>query len=112
MPTDNETPFAFAPTSIMEQEVVVRLNRATGMAHISSCWPTWTARLVKRYGRPHHTAISQAGDQVVCAFWNIPLRLITFRKPSRRGARNPAGLEKAQEVRQAGRLTREALKTS
>ena len=103
MPTDNEMPFAFASTSFEEQEVVIRLSRTTGLAHISSCWPTWTARLFKRYGRPRRTALSQPGGKVVCAFWDIPIRFLTFRRASRPGPRNLAGLAKAREVRKAGR---------
>ena len=111
MATDDDKPLHFAPTSLHEQEVVVRFDRSSGMAYVSSCWPMWTARFLKRYGRPQRLNLSPRDGKVTCAVWEIPIRLITFRKPSRPGPRNPAGLAKARKARWAGRPIRESLKT-
>ena len=102
MQTQNPTPGAFPSASFEEEEVVIRLSSTAGLALIASSWPTWTARLFKRYGRPYGTMLSQAGGKVLCTFWQIPIGLVTFRKPSRPRPRRLAGHAKTRKS--AGRV--------
>jgi hypothetical protein len=102
MLTDNKTLFGFAPESFKEHEVTVRLNRTTGLAHIASCCPSWTARLAKRYGLPRQAVLSQPSGTIVWAIWELPIGLVTLRKPGWSRRRKLAGIVKVAWVREAG----------
>lgn len=65
-----------ASCAIAEQEVIVRLDRLDGVAHICSCWPDMTRKLAKRYGPPER--VSTHKGKVTSAWWRVPIRLIRF----------------------------------
>lgn len=61
-----------------EAEVIVRLDYADGQAHITvHAWPAMATKMEKRYGP------SLDGHSEQSRRWRVPLRLISFRKPSR-----------------------------
>ena len=72
-------PTKYAPTSREESEVVIRLDRVSGEARLSSTWPGWSAKLERLYGRPDKESVN--GDaQVTCAFWTVPIQRVSFRR--------------------------------
>jgi len=84
---------AFAYTSTAEQEVVIRLDRTDGQAHIGSCWPSVSRRLCKRYGPPSKVSKSSRDGRITCAWWVVPLRCVSFRSLTpRKAPRTPAGI--------------------
>ena len=97
--------------SIAEQEVVVRLDRQSGQAHICSSWPMWSQRLEKRYGRPTKVSKVSKDGEVSAAFWDVPIGLITFRKSGKSGKGNAKDLERARAAKKTGRSSRDTLKT-
>jgi hypothetical protein len=99
---DDQKLLDFASTSVSEQEVVIRLSRVTGLAHISCCWPTWTGRFFKRYGRPQRVSVSKENGRATCTFWDIPIRYLTFRRPQPLGRGNLDALKRGQKGRQKG----------
>ena len=65
----------FAPTILDEQEVVIRLDRKAGVAHVCSCWPDMMKRIEKRHGSPKETTVDGQG-RVTSAFWVLPLDFV------------------------------------
>ena len=62
----------FAPATETESEVVLRLDGAEEILHITSAWPKWSRRFYKRFGKP--TRVSRRPDgSVTCAFWTLPI---------------------------------------
>ena len=101
----------FASTAIDEQEVVVRLERVTGQAHITSCCPTWSRRLTRLYGPPHRVVKDRDGH-VTTAIWRVPANLITFRRPGKARVGNPANLARARTAPTQGRASSESRETA
>jgi hypothetical protein len=96
----------WAPTSIAEQEVVIRLVRETGRAVICSTWPAISRRLEKRYGPPARVSLSSEGG-IAASFWELPeYALISFRRPTSR-KRQRTGERRADAARRNGRFARE-----
>jgi hypothetical protein len=60
-------------------EVVIRIDRSDGMAHICSTWPAYSRRLEKRYGNP--AKYTEREGKVTSASWAIPKGRITIRRP-------------------------------
>ena len=85
----------YASSALDEQEVVVRLERVTSHAHITSCCPTWSRRLTRLYGPPHRVTKDPDGN-VTTAIWRVPANLITFRRPGKPRVGNPANLAHAR----------------
>ena len=101
----------YASTALDEQEVVVRLERVTGQAHITSCCPTWSRRLTRLYGPPHRVVKDSAGH-VTMAAWTVPIAQITFRRPRKPRVGNPANLARARTAPTQGGASRESLETT
>jgi len=78
-----------------EMEVTIGLDRESRQAHICSAWPEWTRKLERLYGSPKR--ITERDGKVTSAFWTIPLRLVTLRKPGRRTRVSEALREAARE---------------
>lgn len=64
-----------------EAEVVIRLDRLDGQAHICSTWAAKSRLLERRYGEPSRV-VSRAGI-VVSAWWVVPVARISFRSAPR-----------------------------
>ena len=96
----DDKPLALAPTPVEEQEVTTRLSRTTGLAHIVSCWPGKTKRFQKRYGPPQR--VSMRNGLVTAAFWDVPLRCITFRSAPPQHPGNIQALKRARRTRKRG----------
>jgi len=73
----------YASNSIAEQEVVIRLDRETGQAHVSSAWPEWSRKLAKLYGPPQKTSKSSRDGRVTCACWTVPINRVSLRRGPR-----------------------------
>ncbi len=73
----------YGGVSVDEQEVVIRLDRATGEAHVSSAWPDYSRRLEKVHGAPKRC--STRGDWVTVAFWTFPVAYVRTPKQPRKG---------------------------
>ena len=101
----------YASTALDEQEVVVRLERVTGQAHITSCCPTWSRRLTRLYGPPHRVVKDRDGH-VTTAIWRVPANLITFRRPGKPRVGNPGNLARARTAPTQGGASRESLETT
>ena len=69
----------YGGVSEREQEVVIRLDRHDGQAHISSAWPDWSRNPERLYGAPRKISKGQDGG-VTCAFWTVPLGLVRLRR--------------------------------
>ncbi len=65
----------FASTTLDEQEVIIRLDRKAGVAHVCSCWPEMMTRIEKRHGSPKETTVDGQG-RVTSAFWVLPLDFV------------------------------------
>ncbi len=78
-----------------EQEVLLRLDRLDGQAHINSTWPEWSRKLERLYGAPKK--VTQREGKVTSAFWTIPLNRVTLRRGPRRVAVSEAQREAARE---------------
>ena len=83
------------PVSIDEQEVLIRLQRITGKAHIASNWPTKSRHLTRLYGEPHRVTKDPDGN-VTTAWWVVPIAQITFRRLGTRHRGNPQSLARAR----------------
>ena len=65
-----------------EQEVVVRLDRTDGQAHICSTWPAWSRKLERRYGAPRK--VTEREGKVTSAFWTLPLEVVRLHPTKKR----------------------------
>ena len=88
-------PRTSSPVSIAEQEVVIRLDRATTQAHIASSWPAKSHRLRALYGEPVDVARDAQGN-VTTEFWVVPIARITFRRLGTRHPGHPQSLARAR----------------
>ncbi len=61
-----------------EGEVIVRLDRHDGQAHINSTWPAWSRRLERLYGSP--TKVTERDGKATSAFWAVPLDRVSLRR--------------------------------
>lgn len=99
----------FAPTSKAEQELIIRIDRLSGLAYICSAWPSRSRRLEKRYGPPTKVTTDQDGRVTACC-WETSARQIGFHRPRKPGSGNPAALARAREARQRASLAQKPLK--
>ena len=99
------------PVSIDEQEVIARLDRATGKTYITSNWPTWSRRLTRLYGEPHRVTKDPEGN-VTTAWWIIPIGQITFRRLGKRNPGNPGSLARARTAPTRVEASQESRKTA
>lgn len=106
-----ESPMQYAPTSISEQEVVIRLDPASKQAHVCSCSAVKSRRLTKLYGPPARVSRNRDGE-VTVAFWTIPEKLVGFRRPRKPGSGNPRALARARAARKRARLPRKTSEIS
>ena len=74
---------------IAEHEVVVRLDRLTRKAYVSSSWPSLSKKLEKKYGPPKRKTVAQGGGKATSANWELPLAAISFRRPRRATVQSP-----------------------
>jgi len=81
----------FAPVGREEREVVARLDAETRRVHLNSAWPVYSRRFQRFYGPPSHVTRNHEGEVTTCS-WEIPLGLVTFRRPRNPGSGNPTGL--------------------
>ena len=91
---EEHTP-TFASIGLPEQEVIIRMDVASGRAYISSSSATRSRRLTKLYGPPARVARNRDGH-VLTAFWSIPLDLVGLRRPRKPGSGNPTGVARAR----------------
>ncbi len=98
----------FAPTTFAEQEVTVQLDAKERVAHVCSCWPDRTKRLIKRYGSPDRVSTDREG-RVTAAFWKLPMNRVSFRGPVRRAPMSEAQREAARTRLRNARFARKAL---
>jgi len=101
-------PMEYAPTSISEQEVVIRLDLASKQAHVCSCSAVKSRRLTKLYGPPARVSCNRDG-QVTAAFWTLAEKLVGFRRPRKPGSGNPRALARAWAARRQAALPRKPL---
>ena len=87
----------YASSSIAEQEVVIRLDRETGQAHVSSTWPEWSRKLGKLYGPPQKTSKTPRDGRVSCAFWTVPINRVSMRRGPRISRMTEAQRQAARE---------------
>ena len=99
------------PVSIDEQEVVIRLERITGKAHIASNWPTKSRHLTRLYGEPHRVVKDPEGN-VTTAWWVVPIAQITFRRAGKPRVGNPANLAHARTAPTRGDSSRKSRETA
>jgi hypothetical protein len=83
-----------AQTIIAEQEVVVRLDRLTRKAYISSSWPTMSKKLEKKYGPPIQKTTARGAARITSAVWELPLVTISFRRLRRSTTKSVDTLER------------------
>ena len=88
---------SYAETSIDEQEVVIRLDRRDNIAFVSSTWPSKSETLTQRYGSPYRT--SEREGKVTCCFWKIPIKSVSFRRPSKKREATPSQLKRLEMAR-------------
>lgn len=101
----------YSTTALDEQEVTIRLDRATGQAYITSCWPTWSRRLTRLYGEPHRITTDPDGH-VTASWWVVPIGQITFRRLGTRKPGNPQNLARARTAPPRGDSSRESRETA
>lgn len=104
----------FAKTSIEEQEVVIQLDRKTGLARICSSWPRLTKQLSKRYGPPKDVSENKTG-QITSALFEVEASLIKFTRPRKSRPLTEAQLRARKalsERMRVGRFARESLVTT
>ena len=99
------------PVSIDEQEVIARLDRATGKTYIASNWPTWSRRLTRLYGEPQRVTKDPAGH-VTTAWWVVPIAQITFRRLGTRHRGHPQSLARARMAPTQGDTSSAARETA
>jgi len=99
------------PVSIDEQEVLIRLQRITGQAHIASNWPTKSRHLTRLYGEPHRVTKDPDGN-VTTAWWVVPIAQITFRRPGKPRVGNPANLAGARTAPTQGEASSASRETA
>jgi hypothetical protein len=99
------------PVSIDEQEVLIRLQRITGKAHIASNWPTKSRHLTRLYGEPHRVTKDPDGN-VTTAWWVVPIAQITFRRPGKPRVGNPANLARARTAPTQGHASSASRETA
>ncbi len=98
MSSDKPLEYRFSSTTIAEHEVAIQLDRATGLAYIASSWPAKSRQIISRYGPPERTTTSSKDGGIATAFWRIPIRLITFRRPPQsKAAGNPENLRRGRK---------------
>ncbi len=102
----------FAPTSIAEQEVVIRLDRETGQAHLSSTWPDWSRKLAKLYGHPSKVSKSSRDGRVTCAFWTVPPGAVRLRRVQAKRELTEEQRERLAARLETARFFRQAHKNS
>ena len=71
----------YAHVSLAEQEVTIRLDRTDSQAHLCSTWPAWSRKLERRYGSPRKVTKSSRDGKITSAFWTVPVRLVSLRRP-------------------------------
>jgi hypothetical protein len=104
-------PMEYATTSIDEQEVTVRIDPGSKQAHICACSAVRSRWLTKLYGPPARVATNRDG-QVTAAYWTIPAKLISLRRPRKPGSGNPEALARARAARNQGTRPRKPLEIS
>ena len=97
----------FAPTTLAEQEIVLRLDREEGLAHVCSCWPEMTKRIIKRHGPPKETTTDGRG-RVTSAIWVLPLDFIVSGILRKRRVMTEAQREAARTRLKNARFARES----
>ncbi len=102
----------FAPMSIAEQEVVIRLDRETGQAHLSSTWPDWSRKLAKLYGHPSKVSKSSRDGRVTCAFWTVPPGAVRLRRVQAKRELTEEQRERLAARLETARFFRQAHKNS